>query len=111
MNDEQLERRLRRLKLPPPSPDVRPKLLRAASRRKAARRRRLALRWVFAGAAALLLAINVAFDYSHAQAVHNITGQASVHMTMEHGPRAVSLLHRRQALSRYVRGLDQSWRG
>ena len=108
MNDEQLERRLREAGLPDPSPEVRTRLLRAAGRKQASRRRGLILRWALSAAVVLLIAVNVAFDRHHSRAIEQITGRPAMSAATEARPNADLMLYRRQLLSQLIHEPDDS---
>jgi len=99
MNYDELEKRLRQIPLSQPEPHVKNQLLqRAAGRLRAQRRSRL-VRWAFAGAAGLLIVINLIFGQVHGQRMAQLTGGPTIQRTVGGAAYADGLREREQMLS------------
>ena len=108
MNDDRLERRLRESPPPEPRPEVKAELLHRARRKMAARRRGRILRWAWAAAAALLIAINLAADHLHTRRLAAITGAPAIQRPLAGTAYAEGLRYRAELLSELIGHLDNS---
>ncbi len=99
MNDEHLERLLRDTIPPGPPAQLKARLLHKAGRKLAARRRAGIIRWAFAVAAGLLIAVNVAFTRVHEHRLEQITGRPAMMAPADEAAFAAMLSSRARELS------------
>ena len=109
MNDEQLERLLRDASPSGPPPELRAELLQRATHKVAARRRGEIIRWAFAAAAGLLIAINVAFGHVHERRMEQITGRPTVTLPNNGTVLAAQFNWRNQELLELIGDLGNHW--
>ena len=99
MNYDELEKRLRQIPLSQPDPEVKRQLLQQAARRLRTQRRSRLLRWALAGAAGLLIMINLVFGQVHAQRIAQLTGRPGIQRVVGGAAYADGLREREQMLS------------
>lgn len=102
MNDEHLERLIRRAIPPGPPPELKTRLLHKAGRKLAARRRGGIIRWAFAVAAGLLIAVNMAFGRVHERRLEQITGRPAVMTPADEAAFAAMLSSRAREISAII---------
>jgi len=86
MSENRFEERLRETPLNGPAAEVRERVLQRAAGRRRARRRTRAIRFAFAAAAVLLIAVNLVFGQVHQARLAAIVGPESVQSVDSGGP-------------------------
>ena len=97
MSEDRFEERLRGTPLNGPGPEVREGVLQRAAGRRRARERRRAIRFAFAAAAVLLIAVNLVFGQVHQARLAAIVGP-QVAVAPRDGPILANAFAERQRL-------------